>query len=120
MILSIYHEIVKLASQKKHYIMLIGFAFLVFLMVLIFRHIHEDLQKASGDMVKQMPFYLQLIAPDPVKLCDGLMFARFSCQILFAFLSFVKEYASHSREHASSEFIAPDRAVDQALVGLVI
>ena len=83
MILSIYHEIVKLASQKKHYIMLIGFAFLVFLIILIFRHIHEDLQKASGDMVKQMPFYLQLIAPDPVKLCDGLMFSRFTGYILF-------------------------------------
>ena len=83
MILSIYHEIVKLASQKKHYIMLIGFAFLIFLMVLIFRHIHEDLEKASGDMVKQMPFYLQLIAPDPVKLCDGLMFSRFTGYILF-------------------------------------
>ena len=83
MILTIYHEIVKMASQKKHYIMLIGFAFLVFLMILIFRHIHEDLQKASGDMVKQMPFYLQLIAPDPVKLCDGLMFSRFTGYILF-------------------------------------
>ena len=83
MILSIYHEIVKMASQKKHYIMLIGFAFLIFLMVLIFRHIHEDLQKASGDMVKQMPFYLQLLAPDPVKLCDGLMFSRFTGFILF-------------------------------------
>ena len=83
MILSIYHEIVKMASQKKHYIMLIGFAFLIFLMVLIFRHIHEDLQKASGDMVKQMPFYLRLMAPDPVKLCDGLMFSRFTGFILF-------------------------------------
>ena len=83
MILSVYHEIVKLTSQKKHYIMLIGFAFLIFLMVLVFRHIHEDLQKASGDMVKQMPFYLQILAPDPVKLCDGLMFSRFTGFILF-------------------------------------
>ena len=68
MILSIYHEIVKLTSQKKHYIMLIGFAFLMLLMVLLFRHIHEDLEKQSGEMITQMPFYLRIMAPDPVKL----------------------------------------------------
>ena len=83
MILSIYHEVVKLASQKKHYIMLIGFAFLIFLMVLVFRHIQDDLQKMSGEMVKGMPYTLRLIVPDPGKLCDGLMFARFSGFILF-------------------------------------
>ena len=86
MILSIYHEIVKLTSQKKHYIMLLGFAFLMVLMVFLFRHIHEDLEKQSGEMVGQMPLMLRLMAPDPVKLCDGLMFARFSCQILFLVL----------------------------------
>ena len=83
MILSIYHEVVKLTSQKKHYIMLIGFAFLIFLMVLVFRHIHEDLQKMAGEMVKGMPYPLQLIAPSASKLCDGLMFARFTGFILF-------------------------------------
>ena len=83
MILSIYHEIVKLTSQKKHYIMLLGFAFLMLLMVLLFRHIHEDLQKQSGDLVGQMPIMLRLMAPDPVKLCDGLMFSRFTGFILF-------------------------------------
>jgi len=83
MILSIYHEIVKLTSQKKHYIMLLGFAFLMLLMVLLFRHIHEDLQKQSGDLVGQMPIMLRLMAPDPVKLCDGLMFSRFTGYILF-------------------------------------
>ena len=36
MILSIYHEIVKMASQKKHYIMLIGYAFLMTLMVFVY------------------------------------------------------------------------------------
>ena len=36
MILSIYHEIVKMASQKKHYIMLLGFAFLMVLMVFVY------------------------------------------------------------------------------------
>ncbi len=83
MILSIYHEIVKLTSQKKHYIMLIGFAFLMLLMVLLFRHIHEDLEKQSGEMVSQMSPLLRIMAPDPVKLCDGLMFARFTGFILF-------------------------------------
>ena len=83
MILSIYHEVVKLTSQKKHYIMLIGFAFLMFLMVLVFRHIHDDLQEMSGNMVKGMPYLLQMLVHDPAKLCDGLMFARFSGFILF-------------------------------------
>ena len=83
MILSIYHEIVKLTSQKKHYIMLLGYAFLMLLMVLLFRHIHEDLEKQSGEMLKEMPFYLRMMAPDPVKLCDGLMFSRFTGYILF-------------------------------------
>jgi len=83
MILSIYHEVVKLTSQKKHYIMLIGFAFLMFLMVLVFRHIRDDLQKMSGEMVKGMPFYLQLLVPNTAKLCDGLMFSRFTGFILF-------------------------------------
>ena len=83
MILSIYHEVVKLTSQKKHYIMLIGFAFLMFLMVLVFRHIQDDLRKMSGDFVNGMPVYLQLLVSDPVKLCDGLLFARFSGFILF-------------------------------------
>lgn len=83
MILSIYHEIVKLTSQKKHYIMLLGFAFLMVLMVFLFRHIHEDLEKQSGEMVGQMPLMLRLMAPDPVKLCDGLMFSRFTGYILF-------------------------------------
>ena len=83
MILSIYHEVVKLTSQKKHYIMLIGFAFLMFLMVLVFRHIHDDLEEMSGHMVKGMPYLLQMLVHDPAKLCDGLMFARFSGFILF-------------------------------------
>ena len=83
MILSIYHEIVKMASQKKHYIMLIGFAFLMALMVFVFWKFHDDFQRISGDMVKGMPFPLKIMVKDPGKLCDGLMFARFSCQILF-------------------------------------
>ena len=83
MILSIYHEIAKMASQKKHYIMLLGFAFLMALMVFVFWKFHDDFQKMSVEMVKGMPFPLKILVQDPGKLCDGLMFARFSCLILF-------------------------------------
>lgn len=87
MILSIYHEIVKLTSQKKHYIMILGFCFLMLLMVLVFRHIHEDLEKQSGEMIRDMPYSLQLVARgvgvDLATFCDGLMFARFAGFILF-------------------------------------
>lgn len=87
MMLSIYHEIVKLTSQKKHYIMLMGFCFLMLLMVLVFRHIHEDLEKQSGELIKDMPYALQLVARgagvDMATFCDGLMFARFAGFILF-------------------------------------
>ena len=83
MILSIYHEIVKMASQKKHYIMLIGFAFLMVMMVFVFWKFQNKFQEAAGGMVNGMPFLMKMMVSDPVKLCDGLMFARFSCQILF-------------------------------------
>ena len=83
MILSIYHEIVKMASQKKHYIMLLGFAFLMVLMVFVFWKFQDKFQEAAGGMVNGMPFLMKMMVSDPVKLCDGLMFARFSCQILF-------------------------------------
>ena len=83
MILSIYHEIVKMASQKKHYIMLIGFAFLMVMMVFVFWKFQDKFQEAAGGMVNGMPFLMKMMVSDPVKLCDGLMFARFSCQILF-------------------------------------
>ena len=83
MILSICHEIAKMASQKKHYIMLLGFAFLMALMVFVFWKFHDDFQNMSGEMVKGMPFPLKVLVQDPAKLCDGLMFARFSCLILF-------------------------------------
>ena len=83
MILSIYHEIVKMASQKKHYIMLIGFAFLMVLMVFVYWKFQNKFSEAAGGMVNGMPYIMQKMISDPVKLCDGLMFARFSCQILF-------------------------------------
>jgi len=83
MILSIYHEIMKMASQKKHYIMLLGYAFLISLMVFVFWKFHEDFQKMAGEMVKGMPFLLKNLIQEPEKLCDGLMFSRFTCQILF-------------------------------------
>ena len=83
MILSIYHEIVKMASQKKHYIMLIGFAFLMVMMVFVFWKFQDKFQEAADGMVKGMPFLMKMMISDPLKLCDGLMFARFSCQILF-------------------------------------
>ena len=83
MILSIYHEIVKMASQKKHYIMLLGFAFLMVMMVFVFWKFQDKIQEAAGGMVNGMPFLMKMMVSDPVKLCDGLMFARFSCQILF-------------------------------------
>lgn len=83
MILSIYHEIVKMASQKKHYIMLLGFAFLMAMMVFVFWKFHDDFQRMSGEMVKGMPVPLKILVRDPGSLCDGLMFARFSCLILF-------------------------------------
>lgn len=83
MILSIYHEIVKMASQKKHYIMLLGFAFLMVMMVFVFWKFQDKFQEAAGGMVNGMPFLMKMMVSDPVKLCDGLMFARFSCQILF-------------------------------------
>ena len=83
MILSIYHEIVKMASQKKQYIMLLGFAFLMVMMVFVFWKFQDKFQEAAGGMVNGMPFLMKMMVSDPVKLCDGLMFARFSCQILF-------------------------------------
>ena len=83
MILSIYHEIVKMSSQKKHYIMLLGFAFLMVMMVFVFWKFQDKFQEAAGGMVNGMPFLMKMMVSDPVKLCDGLMFARFSCQILF-------------------------------------
>ena len=83
MILSIYHEIVKMASQKKHYIMLLGYAFLMVLMVFVYWKFQNRFSDAAGGMVRGMPYIMQKMVPDPVKLCDGLMFARFSCLILF-------------------------------------
>ena len=83
MILSIYHEIVKMASQKKHYIMLLGFAFLMVMMVFVFWKFQDKFQEAADGMAKGMPFLMKMMVSDPLKLCDGLMFARFSCQILF-------------------------------------
>lgn len=83
MILSIYHEIVKMASQKKHYIMLIGFAFLMVLMVFVYWKFQNRFSDAAGGMVNGMSPLMKMMVPDPMKLCDGLMFARFSCQILF-------------------------------------
>ena len=83
MILSIYHEIVKMASQKKHYIMLLGFAFLMVLMVFVYWKFQNRFSDAAGGMVNGMSPLMKMMVPDPMKLCDGLMFARFSCQILF-------------------------------------
>ena len=83
MILSIYHEIAKMASQKKHYIMLLGFAFLMVLMVFVYWKFQNRFSDLAGGMVKGMSPLMKIMVPDPVKLCDGLMFARFSCQILF-------------------------------------
>ena len=83
MILSIYHEIVKMASQKKHYIMLIGFAFLMLMMVFVYWKFQEKFSEAAGGMVNGMPYLMKMMVSEPLKLCDGLMFARFSCQILF-------------------------------------
>ena len=86
MILSIYHEIVKMASQKKHYIMLIGFAFLMVLMVFVYWKFQNRFSDMTGGMVNGMSPLMKVMVPDPKKLCDGLMFARFSCQILFLVL----------------------------------
>lgn len=86
MILSIYHEIVKMASQKKHYIMLIGFAFLMVLMVFVYWKFQNRFSDMTGGMVNGMSPLMKMMVPDPKKLCDGLMFARFSCQILFLVL----------------------------------
>ena len=86
MILSIYHEIVKMASQKKHYIMLIGFAFLMVLMVFVYWKFQNRFSDMTGGMVNGMSPLMKVIVPDPKKLCDGLMCARFSCQILFLVL----------------------------------
>ena len=83
MILSIYHEIVKMASQKKHYIMLIGFAFLMVLMVFVYWKFQNRFLGEAERMLQGMPYIMQKMIPDPSKLCDGLMFARFSCMILF-------------------------------------
>ena len=83
MILSIYHEIVKMASQKKHYIMLLGFAFLMVLMVFVYWKFQNRFSDMTGGMVNGMSPLMKAMVPDPMKLCDGLMFARFSCQILF-------------------------------------
>ena len=83
MILSIYHEIVKMASQKKHYIMLIGYGFLMSLMVFVYWKFQNRFLGAADGMLRGMPYIMQKMGPDPVKLCDGLMFARFSCMILF-------------------------------------
>ena len=83
MILSIYHEIVKMASQKKHYIMLLGFAFLMVLMVFVYWKFQNRFSDLTGGMVNGMSPLMKMMVPDPMKLCDGLMFARFSCQILF-------------------------------------
>ncbi len=86
MILSIYHEIVKMASQKKHYIMLLGFAFLMVLMVFVYWKFQNRFSDMTGGMVNGMSPLMKVMVPDPKKLCDGLMFARFSCQILFLVL----------------------------------
>ena len=83
MILSIYHEIVKMASQKKHYIMLIGYAFLMTLMVFVYWKFQNRFLGEAERMLQGMPYIMQKMIPDPSKLCDGLMFARFSCMILF-------------------------------------
>ena len=83
MILSISHEIVKMASHKKHSRMLLGIAFLMVMMVFVFWKFQDKFQEAAGGMVNGMPFLMKMMVSDPVKLCDGLMFARFSCQILF-------------------------------------
>ena len=83
MILSIYHEIVKMASQKKHYIMLLGFAFLMVLMVFVYWKFQNRFLGEAERMLQGMPYIMQKMIPDPSKLCDGLMFARFSCMILF-------------------------------------
>ncbi len=83
MILSIYHEIVKMASQKKHYIMLIGFAFLMVMMVFVFWKFQNRFLGEAERMLQGMPYIMQKMIPDPSTLCDGLMFARFSCMILF-------------------------------------
>ena len=83
MILSIYHEIAKMASQKKHYIMLLGFAFLMALMVFVFWNFQDRFQEFTGGMVNGMPYLVKMTVSDPSKFCDGLMFARFSCIILF-------------------------------------
>ena len=83
MILSIYHEIVKMASQKKHYIMLLGFAFLMVLMVFVYWKFQNRFSDLTGGMVNGMSPLMKMMVPDPMKLCDGLMFARCSCQILF-------------------------------------
>ena len=83
MILSIYHEIVKMASQKKHYIMLIGFAFLMLMMVFVYWKFQDKFSEAADGMVQGMPYLMKMMVSEPLKLCDGLMFARFSCQILF-------------------------------------
>ena len=83
MILSIYHEIVKMASQKKHYIMLLGFAFLMVLMVFVYWKFQNRFLGEAERMLQGMPYIMQKMIPDPAKLCDGLMFARFSCMILF-------------------------------------
>lgn len=86
MILSIYHEIVKMASQKKHYIMLLGFAFLMVLMVFVYWKFQNRFSDMTGGMVNGMSPLMKVMVLDPKKLCDGLMFARFSCQILFLVL----------------------------------
>ena len=86
MILSIYHEIVKMASQKKHCIMLLGFAFLMVLMVFVYWKFQNRFSDMTGGMVNGMSPLMKVMVPDPKKLCDGLMFARFSCQILFLVL----------------------------------
>ncbi|GEM_PF-1326585 len=82
MIQDIYFEIKKSFGRKKHLVLISGFLFLCVMIEIVFFKTRETMLHDVERMLRQN-LMMSLLVPNPLKLADGLMFARVVSYPLF-------------------------------------